>query len=119
MGSGGQRLPVLLLWAFCACVSVHGVPASDASLIPWESYHKTEQILDFFKKVSLKVPSRVRCGPCPGSGASLKAPPCATGCIRLLCLVMLAVFSPGLELADLGPGMRRSQTQSLISACQL
>ena len=63
MISRGQRLLVLLLWALCASISVRGVPAIDASLIPWESYHKTEQILDFFKKVSLKVPSRVRCGP--------------------------------------------------------
>ena len=84
---------MLLLWAFCACVSVHGVPAIDASLIPWESYHKTEQILDFFKKVSLKVPSRVRCGPRPGSEASLKAHTRATGCIRLWLLVICLMQS--------------------------
>ena len=67
MASGGQRLLVLLLWALCACVSMRSVSAVDASLIPWESYHKTEQILDFFKKVSLKVPSRVRWAPRAGS----------------------------------------------------
>ena len=84
MASRGQRLLVLLLWAFCAFVGVRGVRAIDASLIPWESYHKTEQILDFFKKVSLKVPSRVRCGPHAGTVTSPKATACAITRTRLL-----------------------------------
>ena len=117
MASGGQRLLVLLVWAFCACVSVHSLPAIDASLIPWESYHKTEQILDFFKKVSLKVPSRVRCGPCPGLRASIRA------LVRLVASgssswLYACCALPGLELPDVVPGMRKYQTQTLISACR-
>ena len=119
MASGGQRLLVLLVCASCACVSVHSLPAIDASLIPWEAYHKTEQILDFFKKVSLKVPSRVRCGPLPWLGGKPESTHLRDWLHVALGLVMLAVDFPGTELPVVGPGMRRSQTQSLISACRL
>jgi hypothetical protein len=61
MGPSSCRLVLLAVGCLCACGGARALPAAGDGPVPWDLYHKTDQILDFFKKVSLKVPSRVRC----------------------------------------------------------
>ena len=61
MGPSSCRLLLLAVGCLCACGGARALPAAGDGPVPWDLYHKTDQILDIFKKVSLKVPSRVRC----------------------------------------------------------
>lgn len=49
---------LVLVWQWNVTVMAAPEPPSQ---VRWDLYHKSDAILDFFKKTALKLPTRVRC----------------------------------------------------------
>ena len=60
MGSGAA-------WVAVLCLASSWLQASGDGHIRWDLYHKSDAILDFFKKTALKLPTRVRYAQCCSS----------------------------------------------------
>ena len=52
-----------LAWCLALCTASTALLACcEGDEIRWDLYHKSDAILDFFKKTALKLPTRVRWG---------------------------------------------------------
>ena len=47
-------------WLTAVCLASSWLQASADDHIRWDLYHKSDAILDFFRKTALKLPTRVR-----------------------------------------------------------
>ena len=52
-----------LAWLSALCIACNALLAcSEGDEVRWDLYHKSDAILDFFRKTALKSPTRVRYG---------------------------------------------------------